>query len=163
MGERALNYYCVMKVLNLKCQHGHGFEGWFAGEEDFTNQLGRGLLECPICGDTQIAKMPSAPRLNLSASSGVESQGPQTMQVAAGVPEAAELQRLYLQAVRQMMASTEDVGPRFAEEARRMHYGEAEHKGIRGQATREEAAALREEGIDFMSMPVPDALKIPLQ
>jgi hypothetical protein len=152
-----------MKVLNLKCQHGHSFEGWFAGEDDFAGQLSRGLLECPICGDTQIDKMPSAPRLNLTSSHAAKADSEPQAEYVANMPEAAELQRLYLQAVRQMMANTEDVGTRFSEEARRMHYGEAEHKGIRGQATREEAEAMREEGIEFMSLPIPEVLKKPLQ
>src|SRR5947207_12152188 len=57
----------AMKVLNLQCSHQHGFEGWFGSEDDFQGQLERGLVECPICGDTAIAKLPSAPRLNLGA------------------------------------------------------------------------------------------------
>ena len=58
-----------MKVLNLQCAHQHGFEGWFASEDDFQSQLSRGLVECPMCGDTGIIKMLTAPRLNLGASS----------------------------------------------------------------------------------------------
>jgi hypothetical protein len=68
-----------------------------------------------------------------------------------------------MRAVRHMMASTEDVGARFPEEARRMHYGEAATRGIRGQASREDADALRDEGIEVMALPVPAALKGPVQ
>jgi len=73
------------------------------------------------------------------------------------------LQAAWMTAVRQLMNRTEDVGDRFAEEARRIHYGETEERGIRGQATNEERAALREEGIETVAIPVPAALKGPLQ
>jgi hypothetical protein len=68
-----------------------------------------------------------------------------------------------MQAIKQVLANTEDVGQRFAEEARRIHYGEVEERGIRGQATPVEAQGLRDEGIEFASLPVPKALKEPLQ
>lgn len=70
---------------------------------------------------------------------------------------------MWMQAVRHVLANTEDVGPRFAEEARRIHYGEVDARGIRGEATPAQAKALREEGIEFASLPVPKALKEPLQ
>lgn len=76
---------------------------------------------------------------------------------------AAELQGLILQAMRQVVARTEDVGTQFAEEARRIHYGEAEDRGIRGQATREETEALADEGIEVFSLALPESLKGPLQ
>ena len=73
------------------------------------------------------------------------------------------LQSQWLQVVRQVMSSTEDVGDRFAEEARRIHYGEVEERGIRGRASSEDAEALREEGIAVVALPLPDALKGPIQ
>jgi len=145
-----------MKVLDLRCSNGHGFEGWFASEEDYQSQNGRGLVECPLCGDKVVSRMPSAPRLNLSSA----------REPAAPVPAApaeASPQQLWLQALRQVLASTEDVGQRFAEEARRIHYGESERRGIRGQASLEDAKALVEEGIEVGLLPLPDALKEPLQ
>ena len=78
-------------------------------------------------------------------------------------PALAALQGQFLRAVRHVLAHTEDVGPRFAEEARRIHHGEAEERGIRGQATAQEAEALRDEGIEVVALPIPDALKGPLQ
>jgi hypothetical protein len=143
-----------MKVLDLRCANGHGFEGWFASEEAFMDQNGRGLVECPMCADRVVSRMPSAPRLNLSGA----------REPAAQVPAAAaDVQAAWMQAIKQVLANTEDVGPRFAEEARRIHYGEVESRGIRGLATPGEAKALREEGIEFASLPVPKALKEPLQ
>ncbi len=79
------------------------------------------------------------------------------------VPPEAALQAAWMKAVAQVMAQTEDVGERFAEEARRIHYGEADERGIRGQATREETQALLEEGVAVLPLPVPPALKGPLQ
>jgi len=147
-----------MKVLNLQCSHAHVFEGWFASEDDFQGQLARGLLECPMCGDAQVTKMPSAPRLNLGAS---EPQPPARQEVVAA-PN-AQLQAAWLKVVQQVMANTEDVGERFAEEARKIHYGESEERGIRGQATRQETQALLEEGIGVLPLPLPKGLKGPLQ
>jgi len=147
-----------MKVLDLQCAHGHGFEGWFASHEDFESQLARGLVECPVCGDKAIAKQLSAPRLNLGAA-----KAPAAAATAPETHVAVPQQARWLQAVRELMAKTEDVGERFAEEARRMHYGEAEERGIRGQATPEQAQALAEEGIPVVQLPIPDALKETLQ
>jgi hypothetical protein len=148
-----------MKVLNLQCSHRHGFEGWFGSEDDFQDQLGRGLVECPFCGDTGVAKLPSAPRLNLGAQQPAEAKPAQDV---VAMPEAA-MQAAWLKMVRHVMATTEDVGERFAEEARKIHYGETEERGIRGQASPEETEALLDEGIGVLPLPVPKAMKGPLQ
>jgi len=145
-----------MKVLNLRCAHEHRFEGWFGSDDDFQTQSERGLVECPMCGDKAVSRLPSAPRLNVShlRESTIER-----------APVDAETQRQsdWMRAVRHLMANTEDVGERFPEEARRIHYGEAQGRGIRGKATPEDADALREEGIEVMSVAVPTALKGPVQ
>lgn len=147
-----------MKVLNLQCSHQHGFEGWFGSEDDFQGQLERGLVECPICGDTAVTKLPSAPRLNLGAS---EPQQPKKQDVMTASD--AAMQAKWLQMVRHVLANTEDVGERFAEEARRIHYGESEERNIRGQASKEETEALLDEGIGVLPLPIPKALKGPVQ
>jgi hypothetical protein len=149
-----------MKVLNLRCAHGHLFEGWFASDDEFVGQNGRGLVECPLCGDKVVTRMPTAPRLNLSAPTAAASQP--VAQAQAVDPEARQ-QAAWLTAVRSMMANTEDVGNKFSEEARRIHYGETAHRGIRGQATADEREALRDEGIETFSLPVPPGLKGPVQ
>ena len=146
-----------MKVLDLQCIHGHSFEGWFGNEEAFQDQLLRGLVECPLCGDTGVTKLLSAPRLNLGAA---QTQVPKQEVMTA--PDAA-LQAAWMKMVRHVMANTEDVGERFAEEARRIHYGETEERGIRGQASRDETEALLDEGIGVMPLPIPKGLKEPLQ
>jgi hypothetical protein len=140
-----------MKVLDLRCANGHRFEGWFASDEAFTEQNGGGLVECPLCAVKLVTRMPSAPRLNLSSA------------VEPVPARAADLQAAWMKAVRQVIANTENVGERFAEEARRIHYGEAEQRGIRGQASREDRQALEDEGIEVHPLPLPAALKEPLQ
>lgn len=152
-----------MKVLNLQCSHHHGFEGWFGSEDDFQSQLERGLVECPLCADKGITRLPSAPRLNLSGSREEVVVPSSARPAAPATPEQASVEALWLGAVRHVMANTEDVGERFAEEARRIHYGETEHRGIRGRASSEDAQSLREEGIEIFSLPVPAALKGPTQ
>lgn len=159
-----------MKVLNLQCAHQHEFEGWFGSEDDYTSQLERGLLSCPLCGDVHIAKKLSAPRLNLRAAR----QAPETAAPAAsgravamsnhpGNAELAALQARMLNALREVMANTEDVGERFADEARAMHHGEVEHRQIRGQASPQEALELMEEGIEVIALPMVPAVKETLQ
>ena len=155
----------AVKVLDLRCGNGHGFEGWFGSEEDFLDQNGRGLVECPLCADRVVTRMPSAPRLNLSGAR--EPAPPAKAESPAkntnSTPTPADLQALWMQVVRHAIENTEDVGQRFAEEARRIHYGESESRGIRGLASPQEREALHEEGIEVMSLPIPAALKGPVQ
>ena len=176
-----------MKVLDLQCAQGHSFEGWFGSQDDYDSQRARGLVTCPVCNDSDILKKLSAPRLNLGH--GVAPEAAVDPRDAASVgahlpaktptPEASSLapssdlalnpetlnqmQAAMMKMVRHVMANTEDVGSQFAEEARKIHYGEREERNIRGQATREETEALIDEGIDVMPLPVPENLKGPLQ
>lgn len=175
-----------MKVLNLQCASMHTFEGWFGSEEDYQSQRESGLVACPMCANTEVRKLPSAPRLNLGAAEPRPSKStpPEEPASAAGTsvtsasapaapnaeavasslaqvhPEAAEMvQEAWMKMVKHVIANTEDVGQNFAEEARKMHYGESEERNIRGQASVEETKDLLEEGIEVMPLPVPDALK----
>ncbi len=148
----------AMKVLDLQCSQHHQFEGWFGSEEDFQRQLATALVECPLCGDAAINKKLSAPRLNLGVARGAAV--PQQDVVA---PADKTQQAAWLKMMREVVSNTEDVGDRFADEARRMHYGEARERGIRGQASHDETQALLEEGIAVMPLALPKALKEPLQ
>ena len=169
-----------MKVLNLLCAHQHSFEGWFASEDDFQLQLSRELVECPMCESKSIEKMPSAPRLNFGAQqpraaasdsdggSGSSCEGLASPSTAVALtptlPESVTTgQADFLKALRHLVANTEDVGRRFADEARGMHYGDIEKRSIRGQASPREAVELMEEGIEVMPLPIPAALKETLQ
>ena len=153
-----------MKVLNLRCSNGHGFEGWFASEDEYMEQNGAGALQCPLCADSVITRLPSAPRLNLS---GARETAPVERAVttvpAAADAQASEMQAMWLKAVRHVLTHTEDVGERFAEEARRIHYGEAPERGIRGQVNAEQRDELIDEGIEIFALPLPRALDGPLQ
>lgn len=145
-----------MKVLNLRCANGHGFEGWFGSDDDFLDQNGRGLIGCPLCADRIVTRMPSAPRLNLSGAA-----EPRPPAAAPAQRQEPELQAMWMQVVQQVLRHTEDVGERFSEEARRIHYGEVPHRGIRGQASEAERAALADEGIEVMRLPLPAGLDGP--
>jgi hypothetical protein len=156
-----------MKVLDLQCAQGHAFEGWFASEQDFVSQCERSLVQCPLCGDATVHKLLSAPRLNLSLSrhdqrADIEVLSEPAQPIAPSVADGT-LTSAWLELSRRIIASTQDVGERFAEEARKMHYGEAEERSIRGKTTLDEARALVEEGIDVLPMVLPQSLKKPLQ
>ena len=173
-----------MKVLDLQCSQGHSFEGWFGSQDDYDSQRSRGLVTCPVCNDSEIVKMLSAPRLNLghgvapsatpvadtapssasaSAVPAPQGESPASADLALAPDTLQQMHVAMMNMVRHVMANTEDVGSRFAEEARKIHYGECEERNIRGQATREETEALLDEGIDVMALPVPENLKGPLQ
>ncbi len=178
-----------MKVLNLCCSAQHRFEGWFASEADYATQLEKSLVGCPLCGDTQIQRLPSAPHVLTSSTRatapGHESDGgahsgavhdggalatrsgtpapSQTLPVSAAQPDPQALQQAWMKVVQHVIDTTDDVGSQFAEEARRMHYGEAQERPIRGEATTDEAEALRDEGIEIAVLPMPAVLKRPLQ
>ena len=152
-----------MKVIDLRCQSGHRFEGWFASDDDFLEQNGRNLIECPLCADKLIVRMPSAPRLNLSGAREPSVSTTAPTAASAVVDDAAALQSRWMRMVRHVIANTEDVGTKFADEARRIHYGETPERAIRGQASADEREALRDEGIEVHPLPLPAALKDTLQ
>ena len=169
-----------MKVLNLCCSAQHRFEGWFASEADYAAQLEKNLVGCPLCGDTQVQRLPSAPHVLTSstrATAPVQETGgvgalaarsstpasSQTLPASAAQSDPQALQQAWMQAVQHVIDNTDDVGGQFAEEARRMHYGEAKERAIRGEATVDEAAALRDEGIEIAVLPLPAAMKGSIQ
>lgn len=138
-----------MKVFNLRCEHGHEFEGWFKGHEAFEDQRSRGLLSCPLCDSHAIEKALSAPRLNLSTP------------MASG--EDAQALAQALKWVRELLEKSEDVGDRFADEARAMHANEVPLRSIHGQTSIETARELAEEGIAVVALPFAAPLKGSLQ
>ncbi len=156
-----------VKVFNLRCDQDHRFEGWFGSDADRQRQLSEGLLTCPLCSSADVTLLPSAPRVQLNR--GVEPDPSAATSTAVAPPKgsggqtAATLQAAWIQAVQHVIAHTDDVGAQFADEARRIHYGEAESRGIRGQATHQETLELVDEGIDVVRLPVPELLKGPLQ
>lgn len=157
----------------LACEAGHDFESWFRDSDSFDTQLVRGLVTCPQCGSPKVAKQIMAPnvaRTDLARQAPADEAEAQAS-LPAVVPDPAPASapmvlmgereqafRALLRAVRSHVEATaEHVGPRFAEEARRMHDGVVEFRAIYGEATAEEARALAEEGIDVMPLPhLPD-------
>ena len=150
-----------MKVLDLQCALGHTFEGWFGSEEDFVTQCARALVQCPLCGDAAVHKMLSAPRLNLSTSRQDQGTDPGVTAVSPASDMAFGAE--WMEMARRMLANTDDVGAHFADEARKMHYGETEERAIRGRTTPDEARALLDEGIEILPLVLPAALKETLQ
>ena len=142
-----------MIVYNLACETSHEFDGWFGSALDFDAQSRTGLLACPICGSGRIVKRLSAPHINLQRAGG--SADAPTRQSVAMIDPAQEQMRAL---VRHVIENTEDVGARFAEEARRIHYDEVPARSIRGVASRAEALSLADEGIEVAQLPfaIPD-------
>jgi hypothetical protein len=139
-----------MIVYDLVCARQHRFEGWFASTEDYARQHERTMIRCPVCDDAAIERRPSANvqvgRAAMPADERHSEARAETETVTSGEAEALKL-------MRRLVANAENVGRAFPEEARKIHYDEAPKRGIRGQASPEEAESLRDEGIDFMSLP----------
>ena len=144
-----------MIVFDLLCGGGHRFEGWFGSADDFSSQKQRQLLSCPVCGAAGVERVPSAARLNLGAVEPAARKPDPTAVQMEGKDPFAIAQILYSRMLDQLLAKTEDVGERFPEEARRIHYKQAAARGIRGQATQEEHEEMIEEGIAVTRFPMP--------
>lgn len=134
-----------MIVIDLQCAEGHNFEGWFASSDAFEEQLAQGLVSCPSCGNGHIRRRPSAPYVQTRRSA-EPSPAPSPAAIDA-------LTQQILAHLRQTARGMEDVGERFAEEARRIHYGNSESRGIKGRADGEELRELLDEGI--LVLPIP--------
>jgi hypothetical protein len=139
---------------SLQCSAGHGFEGWFSSSQDHEEQKAGGLVACPVCGSHDVGKMLMAP--SVSTGRKKEARRELAARQAAALP-ADPKKREMLKQIKELrdkvLAGAEDVGERFSEEARKIHYGEAEARGIFGQASVEEAVELMDEGIDVMPIP----------
>ncbi len=135
-----------MIIFDLKCApRGHVFEAWFGSGEDYEAQRARSLVSCPLCGSAEIDKAPMAPNLGAK---GNQADGPPPAQVKALLGAMADAQK-------KMLENSEHVGPRFADEARAIHLGEADARAIHGQATPEQADELRDEGVPVAPLPFP--------
>ena len=142
----------------LQCSQEHGFDGWFASGDSFDAQAKRGLLECPVCGDTKVARALMAPAVPkkgrpFRAAEAAPAEAP-AQQVAVAPERLPDHVRAQLQRMRAEVEKHCDyVGEDFADEARRMHNGESEARGIYGETTPEEAEALAEDGIEVARIP----------
>ena len=144
-----------MIVYNLACEKKHPFEGWFSSPADFENQRDRGLVECPICASRSVERKLHAPRINTGAAPQTKSEAVDAATQPDGEIDVGKLRELMQGFAQHVRETTEYVGEQFAEEARAMHYGDKEHRGIRGRADRETVQELRDEGIEFSPLPFP--------
>jgi hypothetical protein len=144
-----------MVIYNLLCKKNHSFEGWFPSFEDYQKQADQNLISCPICGTTKVEKVPHACAVHVK-----KEPPPQPAKAAQKTPPAApspaEFKEMLIQVHHYIKQNFEDVGPRFAEEARQIHRGKAEERPIHGTATGDERAELEEEGIPHAVLPKPD-------
>jgi len=147
-----------MIVFDLQCAGKHRFEGWFGSKKDFASQKKRGLLSCPSCGDTDIERALSAPRLNMGAQE--PAKAPQKTPEMEGKDPFAVAQMLYSRMLDEILTKSEDVGSRFPQEARKIFYKETPGRAIRGQATQAEHDEMVEEGIPVARLPVPPSEKL---
>jgi hypothetical protein len=145
----------------LLCEKDHEFESWFADSAAYDRQVRRQLVTCPQCGSTKVEKAIMAPRLAAGAKNAVPNEAPQPSAppaapapVAMLSPQERELRAKLKELRDHLTKNAENVGSRFPEEARKMHYGEIEHRSIYGEATPEDAKALAEEGIEFHPLPL---------
>lgn len=142
---------------SLRCEQGHEFEGWFRSGNDFDTQAQRGLLACSHCGTSSVEKAMMAPSVASSdkrASAPIVAQPPAEPRLPIGNKLPAEFVEFARKLRAHVRENAEYVGPRFADEARRIHYEESEPRGIYGEATPAEARELREEGIEAHPLPV---------
>ncbi|WP_267554631.1 DUF1178 family protein [Rhizobium rhizogenes] len=132
---------------SLSCDNAHEFEGWFSESADFDRQIESGFLTCPVCNSSAISKLLMAPSVSTARKKN-------EMQTLAMDAARKEVMVKLKEAVEAIKANAEDVGAKFPEEARKIHYGEADARGIIGKATPDEAQALVDEGIEIAAIPV---------
>ncbi len=147
-----------MIVYDLECENSHRFEGWFGSADDYDKQQASKLLSCPMCNSGQVVRRPSAAYVNTGA---VEKPPRSQPKPANALPQqqyANVPPEIVAKVIEHIIKNTEDVGNRFPEEARKIHYNEAPERHIRGTATPKDVESLRDEGIEVVSLPVPPHL-----
>jgi hypothetical protein len=146
----------------LNCEQGHAFESWFRNSSSFDKQAKRALIACPICNSTKVEKAIMAPRLGRSETADDAAKvppaptppAPATAPLAVMSPPERELRKKLKELREHITKNADYVGPRFPEQARKIHYGEIEHRSIYGEASMDEAKELHEEGIEFHPLPI---------
>lgn len=137
-----------MIIFDLICATGHTFEGWFQSQDSYEKQQANALVSCPHCGSCEVRRVPSAVHLVKPANA------PSVNEPVPKISTQAGLLSAYQELVSLIVSNSEDVGPDFAQEARKIHYQEAPVRSIRGQASAEEYEELQDEGIDVLRLPV---------
>lgn len=142
-----------MVIYNLVCKKSHRFEGWFPSFEEFQKQADKKLISCPTCGSTRVEKLPHACAVHVKKP---EAAPPAKETAKPAPPSAAEFKEMVLRVHHYVKENFEDVGTRFAEEAKEIHKGTVRERPIHGTATPAEARDLAEEGIPFIALPKPE-------
>ncbi|MGZ8488598.1 MAG: DUF1178 family protein [Candidatus Binatia bacterium] len=145
-----------MVIYNLLCKKKHSFEGWFPSFEDFQRQADKKLISCPTCGTTKVEKVPHACAVHVKKEQPPAPPAKNPAPAPAAPPSAAEFKEMLLRVHHYVKENFEDVGPRFAEEAKQIHKGEAAERPIHGTATISEVKELAEEGVPCMPLPKPE-------
>ncbi|KPF65238.1 DUF1178 family protein [Porphyrobacter sp. AAP60] len=155
-----------MIVFDLACADGHRFEGWFGSSADYAEQLGLGLIACPTCGSDAVTKAPMAPAVPAKSNARTErapaqasaaAEASQQLSNAPVPPKVQQALAALAKAQAEALKASTWVGDKFAEDARKMHYGERDAAPIHGQATLDEARALIDEGVAVAPLPFPVA------
>jgi hypothetical protein len=144
-----------MVIYNLVCKKNHSFEGWFPSFEDFQKQAEKKLISCPTCGTTKVEKVPHACAIHVKK----ETPAPPAKKPEPAPPaqlSPSEFKEMLVRVHHYVKENYEDVGSRFAEEARQIHNGNAEERPIHGTATQQETKELAEEGVPFVALPKPE-------
>jgi hypothetical protein len=144
-----------MVIYNLLCKKKHTFEGWFPSFEDFQKQADKKLISCPTCGTTKVEKVPHACAVHVKKEQPTP-PAKKPKQTPPAAPSPAEFKEMLLKVHHYVKENFEDVGSRFADEARQIHKGTAEERPIHGTATGDEAKDLAEEGVPFIALPKPE-------
>ncbi len=147
-----------MIVYDLECEHQHRFEGWFGSAGDFDSQLKEKLLSCPLCSSGAVVRRPSASYVNTGAVEKLPREKQKSSSVSVPQQYANVSPEMVAKIVEHIIKTTEDVGNKFPEEARKIHYNETPERHIRGTASARDVASLRDEGIEVVSLPVPPHL-----
>ncbi len=142
-----------MVIYDLKCDNGHSFEGWFSGPENYEEQLSGDLIACPVCNSTTVTKLPHACAVHTKHE---EPPTPPARRPAAATPTPEQFREALVRVHHYIQKNYEDVGPRFAEEARRIHDGDTDERPIHGTATPEERESLDDDQIPYMMLPKPE-------
>lgn len=143
-----------MVVYDLICKKNHGFEGWFPSFEDFQKQAEKKLISCPTCGTTKVEKVPHACAVHVKKE--LPSPAKKPAKNVPAQPAPTEFKEMLLRVHHYVKEHFEDVGPRFAEEAKQIHKGAASERPIHGTATPKETKELAEEGVPFIALPKPE-------
>lgn len=142
---------CPLETTNdviqyaLQCSNGHRYDAWFKSATAYDEQQARGIVTCAVCGDVKIDKAPMAPA--------VARTDQERIPLSSSHPEAVKFREMLREYRRMVTTQADYVGDRFAEEARKIHFEEIEARGIYGEATRDEVAALLDDGVDFLPLP----------